>query len=274
VEGLQDLRAGELLEVLRHARWVDLSVLVSNEHPSYPYGMAFRRTPWANYSTQWPYHSNMWVLDEHTGTHFDAPVHFVPPPDSGLPNAGPAGATTSEKVPLDQFRGPARIIDVRDRLHQAPNGASPMVPPQALLAHEDLYGPVHAGDVVVLWTGWDRFWQRGSAGKGYFVDVYADRTPGWTSPSVEFTELLVERGVRALATDAASIGSVDDGARTHLAGLRHGMTFVEGLTNLEQVPAVGAYFLFLPVRVEGGSGGPGRAVALIPPSAGTAGDAE
>jgi kynurenine formamidase len=70
--------------------------------------------------------------------------------------------------------------------------------------------------------------------------------------------------VRALGTDAASIGSVDDGARTHLAGLHKEMTFVEGLTRLEEVPPVGAFFVFMPVKVEGASGGPGRAVAILP----------
>jgi isatin hydrolase len=265
VQRLQETsRPSDVLDVLAGARWIDLSVLVSNDHPSYPYSMPFRRTVWSYYSEQFPYHTAWWALDEHTGTHFDAPAHFVPPPEHPHPAAGEAGRITAEKVPLEQLRGAARVIDVRSLLHQAETGYSPMILPEHILEHERAHGPIEPNDIAIFWTGWDRFWQRGDAGSGYFLDVYAELTPGWTAPSVEATELLLERGVRALATDAASIGSVDDGARTHLAGLREGMTFVEGLTRLEELPPVGAFFIFLPVKVEGGSGGPGRAVAIVP----------
>ncbi|MBV9820337.1 MAG: cyclase family protein [Solirubrobacterales bacterium] len=92
---------------LADAVWIDLSAPVSNEYPSYPYSMQFRHTVWTRFSGVWPYYTRWWAIDEHTGTHFDAPAHFVPPPDSGYEFADSAGTVTSEQVALEQLRGPA-----------------------------------------------------------------------------------------------------------------------------------------------------------------------
>jgi kynurenine formamidase len=252
-----------LSEQLGSARWVDLSLLISNDHPSFPFSMQFRHTRWADHTDQWPYYTAWWAIDEHTGTHFDAPAHFVPHPDSGRPYAGPAGTITSEQVGLEQLRGPAVVIDVRSLLDRAENGVSPMITPGHVESFEEEHGRIEPDTVVLFWTGWDQKYAEGEAGRGYFDDPLQGRSPGWTSPSVETSELLLSRGVRTLGTDAASIGSVDDGVRTHVAGLSQGMVFVEALTNLGEVPPTGAYFVFLPVNVRGGSASPGRAVAIL-----------
>ncbi len=252
-----------IADLMGSTKWVDLSLIVSNDHPSYPFSMPFRHSRWANHTDQWPYYTAWWAIDEHTGTHFDAPAHFVPPPDSGREHAGPAGLITSEQVGLDQLRGPACVIDVRHLLDQAENGKSPMIEPDEIERFEREHGTIEPGAVVLFWTGWDQKYLEGDAGRGYFEDPLLGRSPGWTSPTVESSELLLSRGVLLMGTDSASIGSVDDGVRTHVAGLSQGMAFVEALTNLDEVPPRGAYFIFLPVKVRGGSGGPGRAVALV-----------
>jgi hypothetical protein len=59
-----------------------------------------------------PYQTNFFVIDEHCGTHFDAPTHFIPPPDSGLPLASDLGAQTGDKVPLEDLMGPGVVVDV------------------------------------------------------------------------------------------------------------------------------------------------------------------
>ena len=79
----------------------DLTLTIAPELPCvWPAGM----TPMAVLPTA-PFgrsgrHRDMLVIDEHTGTQWDAPAHFVPPPDSGLPGAGPMGLVTGEKVPV------------------------------------------------------------------------------------------------------------------------------------------------------------------------------
>jgi kynurenine formamidase len=64
--------------------------------------------------------------------------------------------------------------------------------------------------------------------------------------------------------DAPSIGRAHDPVPVHQEGLSRGIRYVEVLTNLGELPERGAYFVFLPLKIAGSSGGPGRAIALLP----------
>jgi len=203
------------------------------------------------------------MLAEHTGTHFDAPTHWVPPPGSGLPDAGPSGETTTDRVPLEQLTGPAVVVDVRSFLEEAAPGVSPRVGVDAFAAFEAEHGRFEAGEIVLMSTGWDSRYIAGPAGNAYVADAVAGRQPGWPSPTPEAVELLLSRGVRCLGVDTPSVGAVDDGYSAHIAGLAKGMVYVEGLTRLAKLPVRGATFLFLPLPITGGTGAPGRAVALL-----------
>jgi kynurenine formamidase len=210
-----------------------------------------------------PYHTRWFMVAEHTGTHFDAPTHWVPPPGSGLPEAGPAGEISTDRVPLEQLIGPAVVVDVGDAVEPAAPGVSPRVGTDAFEAFEAEHGPIAAGEVVLMRTGWDDRYVAGPAGSRYIVDCVAGREPGWPAPTPEAVSLLLARGVRCLGVDTPSVGAVDDALPAHIAGLAHGMVYVEGLARLAELPRRGATFLFLPVPIRGGSGAPGRAVALL-----------
>lgn len=212
------------------------------------------------YQTRWL------TLDEHTGTHLDAPSHFIPPPDSGLEGSGPAGNTSVESVPVTQAMGPAAVIDVTALGGTAEAGASPAITAEHVRSWEETNGALEPGDIVLFRSGWDRYYRRGPAGTRYGWDVIVTSTqPGWPSPDAECVTYLHGRGVRCLGTDGLSMGSADCGAPAHVAGLSRGMVFVEALTNLDRLPARGSYFIMLPLRIEDGSGGPGRAIAVLPP---------
>ena len=71
-------------------------------------------------------------------------------------------------------------------------------------------------------------------------------------------------GIRAGGVDSGSMGPLQNDAEPHWAGLGQGMVFIERLVNLEILPTRGTFFLFLPIKIEGGSGAPGRAIAFIP----------
>jgi kynurenine formamidase len=88
-------------------------------------------------------------------------------------------------------------------------------------------------------------------------------SPGWPAPSAEMAAYLDERGVKTIGIDAPSIGSAHDGVPVHQEGLGRGMRYIEILTNLGELPVRGAFFVFLPLKVAGSSGGPGRAMALV-----------
>ena len=78
--------------------------------------------------------------------------------------------------------------------------------------------------------------------------------------------LLVERGVKLLGTDGGAMGPCEDDYPPHIIGLKSGMMFVEKMTNLSKLPVRGSIFMFLPLKIEGGSGGPVRAIAFVPKS--------
>jgi kynurenine formamidase len=205
------------------------------------------------------------AIDEHTGTHFDAPSHFIPPADTRLPNAGELGELSTDRVPIDQLVGPAAVIDVSDLSEGGRDGESPHVTRERILRWEAEHGELRPGDVVLLRGDWDRFYLEGSDGDSYSRGpMLLGEGQGWPSPDAEAVIHLDERGVRCLGTDGASIGGADEGESAHVAGLARGMVYVEALCDLKRLPPRGAFFVFLPIKVRDGTGGPGRAIALLP----------
>ena len=203
-------------------------------------------------------------MDEHVGTHFDAPTHLIPPSDSGLPYANKWGDISGEKVPVEQMMGPALVIDCTEFDGKAENGFSPMVGLDFVKKWEEQHGEINADDVVVFYTGWDKHYVEGPDGDHFGKTIVLGTTPAWVSPTIETINYLFEKGVRCLATDSASVAAAHDGIETHVAGLGKGMVYIEALTNLDQLPPVGAYLVFLPLKIKGSSGAPGRSFAVIP----------
>ena len=196
------------------------------------------------------YAANSLRTPEHGGTHLDAPIHF-----------SQSGETT-EKIGLEKLIAPAVVIDVsasaqKDRDYRATAAD--------VLGFEKQHGTIARGTIVLLRTGWSRHWPNAKAYLG-------DDTPGDASklsfPSfgVEAARLLVDdRGVAAIGIDTASIdyGRSTDFQVHRIAAAKNVPGF-ENLTNLDKLPPKRALVIALPMKIEGGSGGPLRAVALVP----------
>jgi kynurenine formamidase len=188
-------------------------------------------------------------MPEHGGTHLDAPYHFGERQD------------TTDAIPLRRLIAPAVVIDVskaalKDRDYRAT--------PDDVLGFEKAQGRIAAGTIVLLRTGWSRHWPDRLAYLG-------DNTPGDASKlrfpgyGEEAARLLVEeRQVAVLGIDTASIdyGRSTDYLVHRLAASRN-VPGLENLTNLDRLPARGATVVALPMKIEGGSGGPVRVVAMI-----------
>ena len=196
------------------------------------------------------YAANSLSTPEHGGTHLDAPRHFS---ESGR---------TTEQIPLEQLVVPAVVIDVSK---EAAANRDYRLTREAVLAFEKANGPIARGTAVLLRTGWSRHWPNASSYLG-------DATPGdasklsFPSYGVDAARLLVdERNVGALGIDTASIdyGRSTDFQVHRVAAARNVPGF-ENLTNLDQLPVRGALLVALPMKIEGGSGGPLRAIALVP----------
>jgi len=195
------------------------------------------------------YSANSLSTPEHGGTHLDAPVHFS------------EGGRTTAEIPLEQLVAPAVVIDVSSQVAADRNYR---LTPGDVSAFEKQHGSIARGTIVLLRTGWSRHWPDARAYLG-------DDTPGdasklsFPSYGLEAARLLVEdRGVAALGIDTASIdyGRSADFVVHRVAAARN-VPGLENLTNLDQLPARGAVVIALPMKIEGGSGGPLRAIALV-----------
>jgi kynurenine formamidase len=196
------------------------------------------------------YAANTVCTPEHGGTHLDAPRHFAE-----------AGQTT-EQIPLDRLIAPAVVLDVTA---QASANRDYRLTPEDVRQFEKAYGTIPRGTIVLLRTGWSRHWPEV---KAYLGDDAPGDASRLTFPSygVEAARLLVEeRGAAALGVDTASIdyGRSTDFQVHRIAAARN-VPGLENLTNLEQLPPRGALVIALPMKIEGGSGGPLRAVAMVP----------
>ena len=171
-------------------------------------------------------------MGAHTGTHVDAPMHFL----------GQAGCDVAQ-LPLNRFMGPAVAVDV-------PKG------PGEDVTLSDLHGAeIRPGDIVLFRTGWEE--RSGSQ------DFFAGQWPGFDP---QLVDELIRRGVKAIGGDIASADSpaaIAAGAPAHKMAGRVGMPIFEALINMDRV--VGRRFLFigLPLSVETGEASPIRAVALL-----------
>jgi kynurenine formamidase len=256
---------------------VDLTVALSEELPgAWPTHMPFQRKLYNYFANnpdqhqptfgfRGPYHTAVLTLDEHCGTHVDAPAHFIPPPDSGLPNAAEIGAQTLEKLDLAKMMGPAAVIDVTELTGQGEGGVSPEILPEHITRWETQHGELRPEDIVLFRSDWDQFYVPMPEGSAYVLDPFLlQKGPGWPTPGIPALQLLLDRGVTTIGLDGVSVGASHDGVPPHVFGLSRGMMYVELLANLKDVPARGAFFIFLPIKIAGGSAGPGRAVALVP----------
>jgi kynurenine formamidase len=198
----------------------------------------------------WFYASNTICTPEHGGTHLDAPIHFS------------EHGKTADQIPLRQLVAPAVVIDVADKAAADPDYR---LTADDVRAWESAHGTIASGTIVLLRTGWEKRWPNR---KAYF----GDDTPGavdklhFPSYGEDAARLLVgERHVAAIGVDTASIdyGQSKDFI-VHRVANGADVPGFENLANLERVPARGAWVVALPMKIGGGSGGPLRAVALVP----------
>jgi kynurenine formamidase len=262
-------------ELLTAAEIVDLTLTISEDVPAaWPTHMPLQIRVW-NWFKQIeaplhhvpsiiPFQTRWMTMDEHVGTHFDAPPHFIPPSDSGLPLACEWGDLYGNLVPLQRLCGPAAVIDTTLLDGKAEPGASPIIEVEHIKSWEQKHGELRAGDVVLFYTGWDRFFLPFPEGNKYSREVIAGQRAGWAAPEVDAGKYLYEKGVMCVGSDGPSIGPAHNGIPIHHFALGHGMLIIESLTNLAKLPPRGAYFIFLPLKIKYSSGAPGRAMAIVP----------
>ncbi|HEY5845890.1 MAG TPA: cyclase family protein [Microlunatus sp.] len=188
---------------------------------------------------------------EHTGTHLDAPAHWV---------SGRDGATV-DQIALTRLVGPAVVVDVSNEV--AANSDF-LLEPEHLLAWERENGRVPDGCWLLLRSGWSARAQDEAAFLN--ADQNGPHTPG---PSVAAARWMADErsitgfGVETVGIDAGSAGAMDPAFPAHnflLGADTYGLT---QLQNLDRLPSTGAVLVVTPLPIVGGSGSPARVVALV-----------
>ena len=265
VAGLAGLGAGQLDELgatsrqddgavdLAEARLVDLSHSFNAKTIYWPTAQKFKLTEVADGETEGGWHYSAYNFEgaEHGGTHLDAPIHFS------------AGGNTADKVPLRKVVGAAVTVDVRAK---ASADADYLITPADLMAFEAANGQIARDTIVLLRTGWSSRWPDarrylGTAERGNAA-VPKLHFPGLSEEAAEF--LVKQRRIKAVGIDTASIDrgqSTDFRAHRVLSAAQ--VPVFENVTNLNRVPAEGFHVVALPMKIEGGSGGPLRTIAII-----------
>lgn len=237
---------------------IDLSVPISTELPvSWPGHHGLEHNSWRSFDAGDSYQTNYVTMDEHCGTHCDAPAHFMRPKEYK------GDWYFGEKVPLEQLHGPLACIDVRSLRSEVADGTSPEIGIESIAFWETLHRTLEPGDVVLFHTGWDKHLAAPKTRYRYaHGPVDGKSEPGWPVPSIAAIDYLVARGVRCFGIDTPSMGASQGGYDLHRYALSRSLVFIEGLANLDRIPAIGYHFMFLPLRLERSTGCPGRAIAL------------
>jgi isatin hydrolase len=237
---------------------IDLTQPLSPETPILPLPPQFQNTPqfriWelSHYDDRGPaWYWNAFETGEHTGTHFDAPIHWISGKE--LPN------NSVDRIPASQFIGPACVFDIADSASRNPDH---LVTPEHILKWEEEHGRIPAKSWVLLRTGWSR------KNVSDYINLKDDgpHTPGFTKESSAL--LAKERdvlgvGVETVGTDAGQAAKFDPPFPNHYIMHGSGKFGLAGLTNLDKLPITGAIVIAAPLKIVNGSGSPVRVIALV-----------
>ena len=190
---------------------------------------------------------------EHTGTHFDAPIHWVTGKD--LPG------NACDTIPAERFIGPACVIDVTRDVEK---NADFLLTTERIAAWESEHGRIPRGAWVLLRTGWSRRTDAAS-----FMNVAADgpHSPGFDARA---SKMLAEDrdvlgvGVETIGTDAGQAGAFTPPFPNHTIMHGAGKFGLASLCNLDRLPATGAVVIAAPLKIVNGSGSPLRVIAIAP----------
>jgi kynurenine formamidase len=198
------------------------------------------------------YAANRFRSAEHGGTHIDAPEHFA------------HDQWTVDEIPLETLVGPAVLLDVHVQVEADPDY---QVTIGDFETWEAQNGKIPNGTIVLIHTGFGGHWPDRARylGTAEFGPEAVEKLhfPGLAPSAAKW--LVEERRIHAVGLDTASI---DHGPsllfETHRALFAANVPAFENLANLHRLPARGFIVVALPMKIEGGSGAPLRAIALVP----------
>lgn len=210
---------------------IDLTLEISNTLPSFPGTPRPQFISWANKKTN-GYDLELLFLSSHSGTHLDAPIHFV---DGGL---------VINKIPLKRLVTNAVLFKIK-------KGVNESITRKDILEFEAKNGKIRSSKAVIFATGW---WKNLSK-KDYFT-----KNPGL---SLDAAKYLSQKRVNLVGIDSPSIdlGRNSEFLAHHIL-LKKGVLILENLCNLEKIHNTSFKLIVLPLKLKGATGSPVRAIAI------------
>ena len=235
-------------------RLVDLSHAFDEQTIFWPTeeGFVLERGPAGIGEGGYYYEAHRFRSAEHGGTHIDAPIHFA------------AGRRSVDAIPLEQLMGPAVLVDVAER---SAADRDYRIRVEDFTAWEAEHGGIPPGAIVLLRTGFGEFWPDRSAYMGTdergAQAVAQLHFPGLHAEAARW--LVEDRRIAAVGLDTLSIDfGQSQSFESHRVLSDANVPAFENLANLGELPPTGFAVVALPMKIRGGSGGPLRAVAIVP----------
>ena len=243
----QEIRIVDLTQTLKP------STPVIQLPPEFAPSASFSTCEISHYDNRGPaWYWNNIAMGEHTGTHFDAPIHWISGKDLK------DGAT--DTISVQRFVAPACVLDFS---RECGKDEKFLVTPAHIEAWEKQHGRIPKGCWALMRSDWSK---RTDAAKFLNMKEDGPHTPG---PSADAVRYLVEErdvhgwGVEAVGTDAGQAFSFEPPFPAH--ALMHGANKLglASLQNLDQLPPTGSIIFAAPLKIENGSGSPVRVLALV-----------
>ena len=208
----------------------------------------------SEYDSDGPFWAWNWLkLGEHSGTHFDAPHHWITGRDY------PDGFT--DTLPVQRLLAPVNVLDFSREAAENPDF---LLTVEHVKAWEAEHGEIGQGEWVVLRTDWDK--RAGDEGAFLNADATGPHTPG---PTPEVIEYLLSKGIvgwgsQCIGTDAGQAGGMSPPFPAHNLLHKADRYGLASLANLDRLPPKGAILIAAPLKIRNGTGSPIRALALVP----------
>ena len=211
---------------------VDLTLTVSDKIPTFPGSPQPSFIPWENVKED-GYNLELLFLSTHTGTHMDAPYHFLE-----------KGAKIHE-ISLKKLVSEAVLIKSRKKGNES-------ITKTDIQKFEKKHGKITSFSSVIFYTGWQRNLQK----KYYFT-----KNPGL---SISAAKYLASKKINLVGVDSPSIDlGKDSKFSVHQIFAKKGILIVENLASLEKIKSSKFHLVVLPLKLKNATGSPVRAIAFV-----------
>ena len=211
---------------------LDLTLTISNKIPTFPGSPQPNFIPWEKIKDD-GYNLELLFLSSHTGTHLDAPYHFL---EKG---------SKIHEISLKKLVSNAVLIKSRKKRNET-------ITKTDIQKFEKKHGKIESFSSVIFLTGWQKNLQK----KYYFT-----KNPGLSASAANY---LASKKVSLVGIDSPSIDlGTDSKFSVHQIFAKKGILIVENLANLEKIKSSKFHLVVLPLKLKGATGSPVRAIAFV-----------